>query len=122
MGLHSKGYQLYVRGHAVFAKPLCPAPLYVELAARAATLLAGESGSLLPLVEDLDIKAPLGLSMDRSVSLRLSRANDKDLARNFEMTIEENGGTKSAPSVYTTGSVALEASESKQLTNCSGFE
>ena len=35
----SKEYEFYVQGHAVLAKPLCPAPLYIELVSRAAMFL-----------------------------------------------------------------------------------
>ncbi|KAL9031279.1 MAG: hypothetical protein Q9196_000686 [Gyalolechia fulgens] len=125
VGLQSKEYQLYVGGHAVLAEPLCPAPLYVELVARAATMLVAEGGpadSLLPCVEDLEIKAPLGTNVDRSVNLRLSRADDQTLAWKFEMVSEENGSLKAAPSVHATGIVALEVAKSKHHTDFSRYE
>jgi acyl transferase domain-containing protein/SAM-dependent methyltransferase/aryl carrier-like protein len=68
----SKEYQFFVKGHAVLAQPLCPAPLYVELAARAATILHGGNADCFPCVKDLGIRSPLG-AKETVVSVILER-------------------------------------------------
>ena len=122
--LQSKEYGLYVQGHAVLAEPLCPAPLYVELASRAATMLVTEASlpTSLPCVEGLEIKAPLGMSANRSVSLQLTRINDKIPLWKFEMTSQATDNTKSNLSVHATGSVTLLAESSRLTTDFSRFE
>ncbi|KAJ5649902.1 polyketide synthase [Penicillium longicatenatum] len=69
----SEQYRFFVEGHAVLAQPLCPAPLYIDLAAQAASDLAGE-GCGVPSIEDLEIRAPLGAG-DRRIQLELRRVD-----------------------------------------------
>ena len=70
----SETFKHYVSGHAVLSQALCPASLYVELVAEAATTLVPSSQppSLVPCVDHLDIKSPLGLN-DRAVSISLKK-------------------------------------------------
>ncbi|KAL8678279.1 MAG: hypothetical protein Q9186_005360 [Xanthomendoza sp. 1 TL-2023] len=101
--LKSEEYKVYVGGHAVLAEPLCPAPLYVELVSRAAMILLREVGlseALLPCVEDLEIKAPLSMAVDRSASLHLSRVDDKASAWTFDMSSAEQGNAEGVRSIY----------------------
>ncbi|KAL4940292.1 hypothetical protein BDV06DRAFT_230433 [Aspergillus oleicola] len=71
---HEK-YAYFVKGHAVVAAPLCPAPLYIDLACQAAKMVTSSSNAseLIPSVEDLEIQAPLGAS-DRAIILRLQQS------------------------------------------------
>ena len=66
------------RGHAVTGQSLCPASIYIELAALAAQSVAKtatkhEKSGILPHVEGLTMSAPLGLGTGISVFLRLSQ-------------------------------------------------
>ncbi|KAK3940210.1 conidial yellow pigment biosynthesis polyketide synthase [Diplogelasinospora grovesii] len=66
-------------GHAVTGQSLCPASMYIELAAMAAqsvvkkTATKNETSSLLPHIEALAMSAPLGLGNGISLFLRLSQ-------------------------------------------------
>ncbi|KAI7785801.1 hypothetical protein LA080_005918 [Diaporthe eres] len=73
----SQIFQLAARGHAVAGQSLCPASMYCELATRCCAALHGHDPvdppkSLLPHIQDLTMSAPLGLSPDSSVWLRIS--------------------------------------------------
>ena len=66
-------FDLSARGHAVAGQSLCPASMYVELAARCATaLLPTGSARRLPQIEDLIMSAPLGLSAGITVFVNLT--------------------------------------------------
>lgn len=67
-------FQLAARGHAVLGQSLCPASMYIELAARCARELLGDISGRLPEVEELTMAVPLGLSADVNVFLHLSKA------------------------------------------------
>lgn len=71
----SEQYQALVRGHAVLGSTLCPASLYVEMAARAATMLQPDAAQSthVPHVEDLGMYAPLGIDLDRGIRVTLTR-------------------------------------------------
>lgn len=66
-------FQLAARGHAVAGQSLCPASIYIELAASAARIVLDPSSTqameaelgtvLLPHVEGLTMSAPLGVAM-----------------------------------------------------------
>ncbi|KUI52981.1 Conidial yellow pigment biosynthesis polyketide synthase [Cytospora mali] len=60
------------RGHAVLGQSLCPASMYVEIAIRAANIIAASAVSPpAPCVKDLKISAALSLSSIRNVFLQL---------------------------------------------------
>ena len=63
-------FDLAARGHAVAGHGLCPASMYIELALQCAGIITGDMSERLPLVEELIMLAPLGLSGTISVSLR----------------------------------------------------
>ncbi|KAJ5604418.1 hypothetical protein N7510_009572 [Penicillium lagena] len=67
-------YQALVRGHAVLASMLCPASLYVEMAASAASLLVPEfsPSSYTARVEDLHMQSPLAIDLKRGLRLLFS--------------------------------------------------
>lgn len=76
----SEAFKHYVSGHAVLSQALCPASLYVELVAEAATTLVPSSqpSSLVPCIDHLDIKSPLGLN-DRVISISLKKREGSKL-------------------------------------------
>jgi acyl transferase domain-containing protein/acyl carrier protein/SAM-dependent methyltransferase len=120
----SEDYVFYVQGHAVLAEPLCPAPLYVELVSRAAMILMAESGSsdYLPSVEDLEINAPLGMSVDRAISIDLKRADGKIPAWTFELASKSQGDATGNSSTHATGRVTLHLESPRLLTDFSRYE
>lgn len=68
-------FELAGRGHAVAGQSLCPASIYIELAARCAMAIPGsKSGTAkLPHIEGLTISGPLGLGGESTVFLRLRK-------------------------------------------------
>lgn len=73
----SDEYQGFVSGHVVAGGPLCPATVYMEIAARACKMIAQWNPT--PLLEfcNLHIDSPLGLAADRIITLTL-RAQPND--------------------------------------------
>jgi acyl carrier protein len=117
----SKEYKAYVKGHAVLAEPLCPAPLYVELVAKAARTLQDSATN--PSIEDLEIKAPLGLADDRVVTLTLRwSSNSSNPTWNFEFTSKlRDGPAQDKSSSHATGLISLLQSK-KLLTDFEHYE
>ena len=68
-------FELAGRGHAVAGQSLCPASIYIELAARCAMAIPGsKSGTAkLPHIEGLTMSGPLGLGGESTVFLRLRK-------------------------------------------------
>ena len=66
----SEEFKVLTTGHAVVGNPLCPMSLYVELATRAAQIMHSEHGQVAN-VENLEIKSPLGMSTERTITLTL---------------------------------------------------
>lgn len=120
----SEQYKLYVQGHAVLAEPLCPAPLYVELVCQAATMVNGSSElTYIPCVEDLEIKAPLGMN-DRSISLFLTRPDGATRTWHFSLSSQSlaGGPRKSAIHQHATGKVVLETETPKLMAEFDRYE
>lgn len=76
-------FELAARGHAVTGQSLCPASMYIELAAAAAkdvfdgTVRPGKPERLLvPHVDNLVMSAPLGLNATARVLLRLREVSE----------------------------------------------
>ncbi|TGO11946.1 hypothetical protein BTUL_0098g00320 [Botrytis tulipae] len=110
INVHEQGYQKYITGHAVLGQPLCPAPLYMELASSAILTLENyklhQDTPILPQIQDLEIKAPLGKALDKSVALSL-RADDESWLFEFSSqspTIKRNS---SQPVMHATGRIVL---------------
>lgn len=78
----SEEFRLLTLGHAVLGNPLCPVALYLELVSRAARMIKPDSAASgqLSSVEDLHIRAPLGLDRDRAIILSLSRISGSDFS------------------------------------------
>ncbi len=77
----SQQFKAYIQGHTVLGSSLCPASLYIHLAAKAASTLFDDSAvSSGPLcVKDLEMHAPLGLDPERVVSLCMETADETPL-------------------------------------------
>ena len=115
----SKQYKLFVQGHAVLGAPLCPAPLYVELVAQAA-MQVYEAPDLVPQVENMDILAPLGYDLTRTIVLRLTTINNHGSAKSF--VVESRGDANDAV-VHATGRVVLpKAPDSETLSHFSRYQ
>ncbi|RDH27595.1 hypothetical protein BDQ94DRAFT_175511 [Aspergillus welwitschiae] len=74
---NSDYFRACVSGHAVLGHSLCPASLYLELAAQAAVYICENESPVLPQVEDLQISAPLGLNPFATIKLLLSLKEPK---------------------------------------------
>lgn len=119
-----KEYKFYVRGHAVLAEPLCPAPLYVELVSRAAmsVLAEAQSTDYLPSVQDLEISAPLGMNTDRAISVEMKRTDGKSAAWTFELKSKSRSDTRESSSTHATGRVTLHRESPRLHTELSRYE
>jgi len=118
----SKEYVAYVKGHAVLAEPLCPAPLYVELIAKAAMML--DESAALPTLEDLEIKAPLGLAADRLVTLTLigsDRAATPTWSFEFTSQLRDASAPQGNPLSHATGVISM-AQKKKLVTEFAHYE
>lgn len=63
-----------ISGHAVRSRPLCPASMYMECAVMSAQLTGANFDSRSLLFEDLSFESPLGVNLDREVTLSLEKS------------------------------------------------
>ncbi|TGO91272.1 hypothetical protein BPOR_0033g00120 [Botrytis porri] len=113
ISVQEQGYQKYITGHAVLGQPLFSAPLYMELASFAILILENyklhQDTPILPQIQDLEIKAPLGKALDKSVALIL-RADGESWRFEFSSqspTIKRNSPQ---PVIHATGKILLQDS------------
>ncbi|KAL4994636.1 hypothetical protein BDV10DRAFT_188837 [Aspergillus recurvatus] len=118
---HEK-YSFFVKGHAVLAQPLCPAPLYIDLACQAVQLVSSNTSEtqLIPSVEDLEIQAPLGAS-DRIISLRLQQSSFSKLAWTFCFCSRPTMSASAEEQLHATGNIVLRANDTKTAAEFSRF-
>lgn len=76
-------FQLATSGHVVAGQALCPASMYLEMAARCAMSLRDGSPQMFPHIEELVMSAPLGLSSGFTVLLSLSKKSNHEDSWNF---------------------------------------
>ena len=110
----SKEYRVFVQGHAVLGSSLCPAPLYIELASRAARMLQETNPASLLSVQNLQIESPLGLASDREIGIHLQPVDGSSFGWNFKVTSEPKGSStpKAATTVFhASGIVMLQVSD-----------
>ena len=93
-----------IEGHSVLGNPLCPVSLYVEIATRAAKLIAVDidPSKYTPRVEDLVISAPLGRDMNRKIDVILERLDSETNAWRFRVSSsprDANGSINHATAV-----------------------
>jgi acyl transferase domain-containing protein/SAM-dependent methyltransferase/aryl carrier-like protein len=99
----SDEWQRVVQGHAVLNNPLCPAPLYLELVARATKILGlGDVSTF----HALEIVAPLGLSQDVDLALQLDQQTNDNWSFSFASQ-PLNAPQQQKPAVHGTGSVTI---------------
>lgn len=117
-----KQWIAHVSGHAVLSEPLCPAPIYVELLTRAANGLYGngDAGSHIPLIENIEIKAPLGLAQDRRVTMIMIDSEDLALSWGFEVTSQPLD-EESSPILHATGNITLQPDSGALLKDFSRY-
>ena len=120
----STEWKLYVQGHAVLAESLCPAPLYIELVARAIKTLAPELSADASLcVDNLDIMSPLGLATDRVVLLDMQRIDESSGSWSFAITSYRRGSPKCDEKVFhTLGKVSWISNSSSSLNDFERYE
>ncbi|KIA75343.1 polyketide synthase [Aspergillus ustus] len=109
---HEK-YSFFVKGHAAISEPLCPAPLYIDLAYQAASFVSSTSSTdkARPSVEDLEIQAPLGVS-DRVIILRLQQPSISESSWSFSFRSKPTDGAADEQ-LHATGTVVLRTDDSK---------
>lgn len=99
----SDEWQRVVQGHAVLNNPLCPAPLYIELVARAMKLLGLGNVSTF---HSLEIIAPLGLSQDADLALQLDQQTNNNWS--FSLVSQSlNAPQQQEPAVHATGAITI---------------
>ncbi|KAL4961544.1 uncharacterized protein BDV14DRAFT_203730 [Aspergillus stella-maris] len=99
----SDEWRRVVEGHAVLNNPLCPAPLYIELVARAIKLLGlGEVSAF----HSLEIAAPLGLSQEADLALQLDQQSSNSWSFSF-VSQPLSAPQQQEPAVHATGSVTV---------------
>lgn len=124
----SEQFKLLVAGHAVLANPLCPVALYVEIVSIAAKTITSKAASSthIPSIEELEIKAPLGLDPDRVITLSLKKVQGLILTWTFKLFswARDHELSKGAnPTQHATGRVRLElGDEAVHLANFARFE
>ncbi|RYO80319.1 hypothetical protein DL764_009910 [Monosporascus ibericus] len=100
-------FKLAVQGHAVTGHSLCPASMYIELAARCAKAVLRNSGAagVLPHMEGISMSAPLGQWPDIAIFVRLSLR--KAAQETWDFTVlsrrSTNGGTENRETVHARG-------------------
>lgn len=120
----STEWKLYVQGHAVLAESLCPAPLYVELVARAIKTLAPELSADASLsVDDLDIMSPLGVATDRVVLLDMQRIDESSGSWSFAVTSHRRGSPRLTEEItHALGKVSAISNSSPLLNDFERYE
>ncbi|KAL4757809.1 uncharacterized protein BDW70DRAFT_171009 [Aspergillus foveolatus] len=118
---HEK-YSFFVKGHAVLAEPLCPAPLYIDLACQAGQKVYSDTSGaqIIPSVEDLEIQAPLGVG-DRVIILRLQQSPFLKTAWTFCFCSRPSTGVSAEEQLHATGTVILRANDTKTAAEFSRF-
>lgn len=118
---HEK-YSFFVKGHAVLAEPLCPAPLYIDLACQAGQMVYSDTSGtmIIPSVEDLEIQAPLGVG-DRVIILRLQQSPFLKTAWTFYFCSRPVTGDSAEEQLHATGTVVLRANDTKTAAEFSRF-
>lgn len=95
------------KGHAVLGQSLCPASMYVEVAIRAASSLAGgKMASAIPSVKNLKISSPLSIGSSRSLFLQIGPVDGKP--NTWEFSVFSRAQPSAISSIkHAAGSVSL---------------
>jgi acyl transferase domain-containing protein len=84
-------YQRLVAGHVVAGSPLCPATVYMEVAARAWKLLFPAKMASLLGFSDLRIDSPLGMALDQTLTMTLRLRSGRDHCWDFSIASQQKG-------------------------------
>lgn len=102
----SEEYRGFVSGHVVAGSPLCPATVYMEVVARACSMIA--QWSPVPVLEfsKLQIDSPLGMAADRNITLTLrTLASD---SWEYTVTSHPKEADKSGSTSHAVGIIQLQ--------------
>lgn len=116
----SDRFKSLLSGHVMSGQSLAPASLYFEVAARAALYLQSDTlaaASYVPTVEDLVMKAPIGLDTTRDIFLSLKCMHCSRLSWSFSVTTQAQpsaAGGISHPVEQSTGIVSLNKRDDTQ--------
>lgn len=90
----SELFQVAARGHAVTGQSLCPASMYMEVVARAASIIANhvDATQWLPHIEDLTMLAPLGVGDSATVIIRLQKQHEAGESWAFTLSSHTSSG------------------------------
>ncbi|TGJ83286.1 hypothetical protein E0Z10_g5505 [Xylaria hypoxylon] len=107
----SEEWQTVVKGHSLLSKPICPAPLYIEIALQGVreliNILNLQSASGVRL-EKLKLFSPLGISQDKSVQLLLTRTDINGLTWSFSFQSRNFGiHAESGATTHAVGLISL---------------
>ncbi|KAL4867611.1 hypothetical protein BDV12DRAFT_198031 [Aspergillus spectabilis] len=108
----SKRYQDLISGHLVVGTPICPAAMYLELAARAVMLLEDEKNTTVQVakemvIETLEIKASLGLDADARRSIKLTLTKKPEDTWQFDLSSTTRNKKDDRPISHGTGIISL---------------
>ncbi|ESZ91464.1 BcPKS16, polyketide synthase [Sclerotinia borealis F-4128] len=95
-----------VSGHAVRKQPLCPASMYMECAAMAIQIAGGDVETKAMLFESLAFQAPLGVDMNREVSLTLEECPEPQ-TWNFVVKSSLKTDPRSKLTIHAKGRIGL---------------
>lgn len=107
-------FLLCTKGHAVLNQSLCPASMYVEIAAQAVTELRGGGPTAGLHVRDLHIFSPLSISQSRIVSIELEPAKREQSAWEFTLNSRSDSQQTRDPSTkHAHGTICMDTPESQ---------
>ncbi|KAF5871074.1 putative polyketide synthase protein [Botrytis fragariae] len=95
-----------VSGHAVRRQPLCPASMYMECAAMALQIAGADVETKSIFFDGLTFQAPLGVDMDREVSLLLEESSEPQ-TWTFVVKSSLKTDSKSRSTIHAKGMIGL---------------
>ena len=120
----SREFKAYIQGHTVLGSSLCPASLYIHLAAKAASSLFKDcaiSGGPLG-VKDLQMQAPLGIDPERKVKISMESADDSPRMWSFNIS-SQCYTDPSSQTNHAVGTVYLQSTDNGPIeTALDGYE
>ncbi|KAF7889246.1 hypothetical protein EAF00_009546 [Botryotinia globosa] len=104
--IDTERYSRIVSGHAVRRQPLCPASMYMECAAMALQISGADVEKKSMFFDGLTFQAPLGIDMDREVSLILEESSEPQ-TWTFVMKSSLMADSKSRFTIHAKGMIGL---------------
>ena len=119
-----EGFQTLLSGHAVLSEALCPAPLYMELVLMALDepQLNASSVGLVPMIEHLEIAAPLGLSSLQRTHLFVEKQHGTPMIWKFEFRSSPSSDFRRDSTLHASGVITLHEKGSSGLESLSRYE